>query len=286
MRNRSRTIIAGIGLMAILLPVSATTAATPTTVVVLPGDIATNNTGAAAGKWLFYNDETDTIDASLGSFVMGPGSPPAGVGSAQISVTGTQRRNLATYRFSGTPLASITTLRFSTYNPSAGNGGSANRSGYLHFNVDFNGSDTWQRRLVFVPSQNGTVIQDQWQEWDAIAAGSAQWVFSGATWPVTLQPGATLKTWSQILADYPAARIRVTDSFLGVRVGEPYAYGYTENIDRFRFGTASAETTFDFEPQIGPPAAKGDCRQGGWAVFNTPTFTSQGDCIQFVNTGR
>ncbi len=64
---------------------------------------------------------------------------PLGMGSAQISVTGTQRVNLASYQFKGTPLADITDLRYSTYNASAGNTGSVNRSCYLQFNVDFNG---------------------------------------------------------------------------------------------------------------------------------------------------
>jgi hypothetical protein len=201
------------------------------TVVVKTGTMAASFAAVAADptKWFFYNDENDQIDASLGSMVAGPGTAPAGAGSAQISVTGTQRRNLATYRFSGTPLANITVLRFSTYNPSAGNGGSANRSGYLNFNVDFNGSDTWQ-------------------EWDAINGGTAMWSYSGATWPSTATPGTTLRSWNDIVTSYPGIRIRVTDSWLGVRVGEPYADGYTENIDAFKFGTSAGTVKFDFEP--------------------------------------
>ena len=213
---------------------------TPTNTVVTASSMT-------ATGWLFYNDETDTIDPTLGSFVTGPGTPPLGTGSAQISVTGTQRRNLATYQFSGTPLADIATLRFRTYNPSAGNGGGSTRSAYLNFNVDFDGSDTWQKRLSFVPAQNGTVLQDTWQEWDAINWGGALWGYSGTTWPITGEPGSTLKTWSQILSDYPSARIRVTDAFVGLRVGEPYSNGYTEDIDSFTFGTNSAETIFNFE---------------------------------------
>ena len=142
--------------------------------------------------WLFYNDETDAGDPTLGSFVTGPGTPVAGTGSVQVSVTGTQRRNLATYEFAGTPLTDITTLAFSTYNPSAGNGGSATRSGYLQFNVDFNGSDTWQRRLIFLPSDNGGVTQDAWNEWDAISGGNANWRYSGPNWPVTGELGSTI----------------------------------------------------------------------------------------------
>jgi hypothetical protein len=201
----------------------------------------------ASKGWFFYNDETNSINPALGSFVTGPGTPDYGTGSAQISVTGTQRRNLSTAQFAGTPLANITVMRFRTYNPSTGNGGSANRSAYLNFDVDFNMSDTFQSRLVWVPSQNGTVIQNSWQEWDTINGGAGLWQYSGATWPVTLQPGTTLKTWAQVLSDYPVIRIRPTNSQIAMRVGEPYADGYTENIDTFTFGTASGTTIFDFE---------------------------------------
>ena len=142
-------------------------------------------------------------------------------------------------------------MAFSTYNPSLGNGGSVNRSGYLNFNVDFNGSDTWQKRLVYVPSQNGTVLQNTWQEWNTVTPSSV-WLYSGATWPVTGEPGTTGKTWSQILSDYPSARIRVTDSWLGIRVGEPYPDGYTEDIDAIKFGTSAGLSTFDFDALVLP----------------------------------
>lgn len=234
-----------------------------TVFVVVPAAMATSfsdvyfdaNLVADADNWFFYNDENDTIDNSLGSFVPGPATPPLGSSSVQLSVTGTQRKNLATYQFGGTVLSDITSLSYYTYNPSAGNGGSANRSGYLHFNVDFNGSDTWQRRLVYVPAVNGVVQQNTWQEWDAINNGNALWSYSGSTWPVDGLPGTTTKTWSQILAQYPGIRMRVSDSFLGIRVGEPYSDGYTENIDSFKFGTTSGETVFNFEIDTEGPVA-------------------------------
>lgn len=270
---------------ALLLALTAGVATAATTTVVTPNDTAKNFADVLADpdKWFFFNDENNTIDDSLGSFVSGPAVAPAGQGSVQISVVGTERRNLATYQFSGTPLADITELKFNTYNPSAGNGGAADRSAYLNFNVDFNGSDTWQRRLVFVPRNNGSVVQDTWQEWDAIDGGNALWSYSGAAWPVTGEPGTTLKTWSQILADYPGVRVRVTDSWLGLRVGEPYANGYTENIDLFVFGTAAGTTTFDFEPLVGPPATKDACKKDGWKNFNNPVFKNQGQCVSYFN---
>jgi hypothetical protein len=267
-----------VAVLSLALTVSIALAAN-STVVVTSNDLETSKVNAASnGKWFLYNDENDTIDNTQGTFIAGPATAPAGNGSVQLSVTGTQRKNIATYRFSGTKLADITTLAYSTYNPSAGNPGSVNRSGYLQFNVDFDGSDTWQRRLVFLPSDNGTVTQDNWKEWDALQGGSAKWRYSGANWPVTGQPGTTPKTWNQIKADYPNVRIRVTDSFVGVRVGEPYADGYTENIDAFKFGTASGTTTFDFEPLVSP-ANKDECKKDGWKAFNNPTFKNQGECV-------
>jgi hypothetical protein len=38
---------------------------------------------------------------------------------------------------------------------------------------------------------------------------------------------------------------------------------------------------------FGPPTDKDQCKKGGWQNFNQPReFNNQGDCIQFVNTGK
>lgn len=225
-------------------------------------------------KWFFYNDETDVIDNSLGSFVFGPATAALGNGSAQMSVTGPQRRNIATYQFKDIKLSDIKTLRFSTYSQSSDNGSPlSERSAYLNFNVDFNNSDTWQKRLVYLPSLNGAVINDAWQTWDAINGGNALWKYSGTTWPITGEPGSTPKTWSQILADYPNAETRSTDSWFGFRIGEPYADGFTGNVDRvvigIKSGTNTHTETYDFEPTV----IEDDCN-GGCGGDNGDNFTT------------
>ncbi len=280
LRNAAFSSIATLGIAAFFVsPVLAA----DMTELVLPSSLESNQMNAVTnGKWFFYNDETDQVVPTLGSFVMGPATAPLGAGSVQMSVTGSERKNIATYRFKSTPLSDITTLKFSTYNPSEGNGGSANRSAYLQFNVSFNGSDTWQRRLTFVPKNNGSVLQNTWQEWDALAGGTARWTYSGSVWPGTVIAGQTPRTWSEILAAYPSAKLRTTDSFMGFRVGEPYADGYTGQVDAFQFGTADGVTTFNFDPQVGPPTEKDTCKNEGWMTFNTPTFKNQGQCVKYV----
>jgi len=288
-----KKILFGALLVVAFASASAVSASSHTTVVVTPDDMATSIAEVLAEptSWFFYNDENETIDNSLGTFVVGPGTPPAGSDSVQISVSGTQRRNLATYQFSATPLADITALGYSTYNASAGNGGPASRSAYLQFNVDFDGSDTWQRRMIFLPADNGAIVQDSWQAWDALNGGAALWRYSGPTWPGTAISGTTPRTWSDILASYPGVRVRVTDSWLGMRVGEPYNDGYTENIDRFVFGTAAGTTIFDFEIEepLVVASSRDQCKDGGWAnVFREDgtAFPNQGLCIKYVKPGK
>lgn len=254
-----------------------------TVFVVVHKHVMANNLSEVSGdtsKWFFYNDENDTINSDGGSFVEGPAPAPAGRGSAKISVTGNKRTNLGTVQFGGTKLSDINTLKFSTYNPSADNDGDSNRSGYLLFNIDFDGSDTWQSRLNYVPSENGAVIQDSWQEWDAIDGGSAKWRYSGSNWPTTGEPGETLKTWSQILADYPDAQILPSDPHLGIRVGEPYSK-YTEYVDKFVFGVNGEGTlVFDFEKGSDNDTNKAK----GWAYVEQISKGPGTTDLKFVST--
>ena len=206
-------------------------------------------------KWFMYNDSNDTIDNTLGSFVTGPGTPLAGTGSVQFTLGANplDRENIATYQFSGRALSSITTLSFDAYSTSGVAGPS--ESPYLNFNVDFNSSATWQKRLVYVPAANGPVPQDQWNTFDAINGGNALWTWSGYAangnkWPDSNT--AEYRTWSDILASFPGVRVLPGDGWFGVRVGEPGPTGYTGSIDSVTVGTSLLTTTFDFEPLAQP----------------------------------
>jgi hypothetical protein len=54
--------------------------------------------------------------------------------------------------------------------------------------------------------------------------------------------------------------------------------------------SADAVVMDDFiygELLVGPPTDKNQCKKGDWSEFDFPkAFKNQGDCIQFVNTGK
>lgn len=264
-----------------------------THVVVTPVDLDNTSSNPAVvmvnglNKWFIYNDTTDQIDNTLGSFVVGPSTPFFGAGSIEFTLGANplDRKNIATFQFSGTPLASIIDMSFGTYSNS-GAGVSVNENPYLAFNVDFNGTGLWQRRLVYVPNLNGTVVQDSWQSWDAINGGNALWVYSGPTWPGPgAIPGTVPKTWNTIISEYPGIRLLPTGGWLGVRVGEPGPTGYIGNIDYFKFGTNAGVTTFDFDPVyvVPAPTNKDECKNDGWKVFTNQSFKNQGQCVAYTN---
>ena len=208
-------------------------------------------------KWFFYSDTNDTIDNSLGSFVTGPGTAPAGSGSAQMTLGATpaDRVALATYQFSGTLLANIKRMQYSLYEPT--NAGAAPS---LQFNVDLNGTDAWQHRLLYEPSENGqqALTLNSWNTIDAYQNGNATWTWSGlqghggtaTEWPDGKT--AEYRTWYDLVSSFPKARVRVTDSWLGFRIGSPGPAGYTSDVDKFVIditdGLNATTTTYDFEP--------------------------------------
>jgi hypothetical protein len=248
---------------------SSTVAPTLTseTIVVHSWDLDTTSSNPldviAAGldKWFMYNDTNDTIDNTLGSFVAGPAVAPVGAGSVQFTLGASplDRKNIATYQFSGTVLTAITEMSYSAYSHSGVAG--PTESPYFNFNVDFTGSSgAWQKRLVYVPSVNGAVPQNTWNTFDVIDGGDARWTWSGYAangnkWPDNNT--SQYRTWDEIKTAFPGARVLPVGGWLGVRVGEPGPTNYVGNVDKFvigiQSGTTIHTTTYDFEPDTTAP---------------------------------
>ncbi len=192
------------------------------------GDVVANPT-----KWLFYNDTNDTVmttnqfaAAGMNDIVTGPLSTDAAYMKLDSA---SARYNIATYQFKDVKLSTISSLKYRIYDvsPSA-------ETPYLHFNVDFNNSNTWQGRLVQVPTG---VSSGVWTEVDAL---TSMWTKTSGNWPAGTTetgstPGSTPKSWANILAEYPNAETRSTDSFFGVRVGHPGPVAEESYVDWVEF---------------------------------------------------
>jgi hypothetical protein len=69
--------------------------------------------------------------------------------------------------------------------------------------------------------------------------------------------------------------------------------GLVGAFDLVKVTVAGSTTTYDFGvdangdgvPDTAPPTSKDQCKHGGWASFNNPSFANQGDCVSFIATG-
>lgn len=212
------------------------------------GVCTVNVTENDLGPWVALDDFLD-VNTSLLTFQSGPGTPPFGTGSVNLTTTN-EAYVLATFQYAGVPLSDITVMEYSTYQPSSNTDDPSN-AGLLLMAVDFYGQRLPGDILQYIPSENGTPVQDAWQTWDAIANGTALWSYFGScgcTWPNSAIPGDTPRTWADITSSYKLASItQATDPMFGVLVtnldaGETFA----ENINEITFGTTSGTTRFVF----------------------------------------
>jgi hypothetical protein len=201
------------------VPVAATE-----TVVVSPADMH---------GWMFWNDVTD--GPGSGRMVDGPGTPPAGTGSAELHALQGERQVLGTAQFEGTELAEITSLSYYSYQTDTRFAVTFQFG--VHYTED---ATTYQGRLVFEPGTAGNgPIQSGWQKWNPLTG----------VWWASRDPGkamcgqSTPCTWAQVLAFWPEAEISGMTLF---KVGGPWPE-FTGNVDKFVFGVEGKDTVFDFE---------------------------------------
>ena len=129
-------------------------------------------------------------------------------------------------------------------------------------------------------------MSGQWQTWDAYAGGSAVWWSSN---PINVAPNRdTFVPWSTIVSLNPDA---VIVGGFGINQGSGNG-GLTTAVDNLSLGYGTGAdavcVTYDFEPYR-IATSKDDCKDGGWQNVKTATgasFKNQGQCVQYVNTGK
>lgn len=244
--------------------------------------LAHGATPAPGTHWALY-----TRDGGTGEFVTGPGTPPAGVGSLSLKTPlNNDKVYLFNYDHIGTSLSSINAISYSTYRDATSTANPV-QAPALNIEVDYNGPNVAGgfTTLVFEPVYNtnqGAVIPGQWQNWDAFANGTAVW------WSTKDIPGVCafncFVTWDAIVAANPDATIL---GGFGVNQGGGNP-GLIANVDNLSLGYGDSCVTYDFEPYR-VAATKDDCKAGSWNSFKRADgtgFKNQGQCIQYVNTGK
>jgi hypothetical protein len=284
---------------AVVLPFTPVFSAT--TIVVTP----TNQQG-----W----STADTRPGGSVSFVV-DATTPAGCGALQLTTDATTTSKAQYLHSENTPLSGVTELSYYTKQVS----GPSFADPSYQVIAFLNGGTAGFTTLVFEPYQNaqlGVIVPNVWQSWD---------VDSGLFWStrtVTCSGGTIVGSAggpaTYTLADVKAICPSAVVAGYGVNIGTNNPL-YNVETDLFNFNG----TIFDFEPDTdgdgvsdcndncptvpnpdqadfdndgigdacdpntGPPSDKEQCKNGGWQRFDTPrTFKNQGDCIQYVTTGK
>ncbi len=217
-------------------------AASHTDVTVTPG---------ALNGWGFLQESPTALET--GTFVTGPDTPPAGVGSVQLAVTASEGHIVATQAYDGTRLDEISVLEYSTYQPGP------TLAATLQFGIKYRPTDTaFGGRLVFEPYQTVGTVGAGWQTWSPLTGKwwgsntSANGTGLGASGECSQNFPCT---WSRVLELFPNAEIgnggNPTDGPLLFKVGALGSWpGFTGNVDKLTIGVGGgpATTTYDFEP--------------------------------------
>lgn len=230
-------------------------------------------------NWVYYT----RTPATTGVFRTGPAPAPLGVGSFEMGTpTGGDKGTLFNFDYVNTPLSSIDKLAYSTYRTS----GSGSQVAALNLQVDINGSAPGGfTTLVFEPVYNlgqGAVVNNMWQNWDAINGGNAVWWSSN---PINVAPNRdTFVSWSTIVAANPDA---VIIGGVGINQGSGNG-GLVTAVDAFNVGVNGSCITYNFDP-FKVAENKDQCKNGGWQTYKRAdgsSFKNQGDCVSYTNNGR
>jgi hypothetical protein len=216
-------------LLALVVPVSGV------------GAVAANGEG-----WEFHLGTCNgTTTLALGSYVNGPGVPPLGVGSYELTImaSGAGYPQVQNSDYDGTPLSDLTALSYSTFLLTTG---PQTVAPMMILEIDQNDDGVLDDELAFQPAAQATVVVNHWQTWNAVAGN--WWSLEGLNGMGT---GTAGKPLSAYVEAYPNARIINVGQEGGLRlaagcVGSGWA-SFDGAFDAVVVGVNNISTIYDFE---------------------------------------
>ena len=221
------------------------------------------------GNWSFavYDVNGNPCPAcGSASMVTGPGTPPLGVGSANLQTVVGGGDGAAAIGYDGTALnglalEALTVLSYSTYDTA----NNLQQFPYLKLYISTTGGSTANDALYFEPPyqtqstgnpslpDQGATAMGAWQTWNALEGG--WWDDNGH---FTAGAGNRLGSIADYLSLFPNATIVTGSTGFDLRLAVGYASAgqtFNGNVDNVTIGTTSGSTTFDFEPNAVPEPA-------------------------------
>ncbi|QYG94718.1 hypothetical protein HC251_21295 [Iamia sp. SCSIO 61187] len=313
-----KKLLAGAAALALAGLAGTLPAAAADSEVVTEGDVTrqVENT-PPTDDWVLYT-RTGT-PPTAGAFV-DDADAPLGTGSLQLTtVTGSEKVFLFNYDHIGTDLGDVDDISYSTYRQAGSAQQVAALNLQVDYNGAAAGGFT---TLVYEPVYNNAtqpVVTGVWQDWSA--DGSGRWwstqPINGQGAGATV---ANFRTWDQIVANNPDAVIlggvgvnqgsgnpglvsnvdaltfdettydfelvKDTDGD-GVEDGDDNCINDTNPDQADADGDGQGDPCDpdddgDGIPDTAPPTDKDQCKKGGYATFNNPSFKNQGQCVSYV----
>jgi hypothetical protein len=237
------------------------------------GDVVINQGNMNANGWQFTatdNQGNPGLGAGTGTFVTGPATPPAGVGSFNFQTAsgdGDQSVQLRNSSWAGTSLSAITDLSYSTYATSIGGDQLPWLTLYVNTNGDLGAG--YNDRIDFEPvyssstagngnpfTHQGPIALDTWQTWNTL---SGMWYSDNGAPGSNIDlshangPGEYAITFQEYLHEFPNAIIvnDVDNQLGGIRLASGYSSpgdNYNTYVDALTIATGDNSVTYDFEP--------------------------------------
>ncbi len=142
-------------------------------------------------------------------------------------------------------------------------------------------------------SEDLTETADAWNQWSTGGPTNELRFFEstagapGATFGSYTDPDWSTLITRKALSGSPYAGHAIL--YFSIQTGSAWSTGFTGQVDGYQIRlTEGSVANINFEPFV-VATDKDACKSGGWASLyraDGTTFKNQGDCIQYVNTGK